>query len=138
MALLVPKRVKYRKAFRGKRGGIATRGNKIDFGSYALKAEEAAWITSRQIEAARRAMTKFTQRGGRIWIRIFPYKPITKHPAEARMGSGKGDVIGYVAVVKPGSIIFEMGAVTEEVAREAIRLASHKLALKTRFVTKES
>lgn len=138
MALLVPKRVKYRKAFRGKRGGVATRTNSIDFGSYALKSEEAGWITSRQIEAARRAMTKFTQRGGRIWIRIFPYKPITKHPAEARMGSGKGDVIGYVAVVKPGTIIFEMGAVAEDVAREAIRLASHKLALKTRFVTKES
>lgn len=138
MALLVPKRVKYRKAFRGKRGGVATRGNSIDFGSYALKAEEAGWITSRQIEAARRAMTKFTQRGGRIWIRIFPYKPITKHPAEARMGSGKGDVIGYVAVVKPGTVIFEMGAVAEDVAREAIRLASHKLAIKTRFITKES
>lgn len=138
MALLVPKRVKYRKAFRGKRGGIATRNNTIAFGSYALKSEEAGWINSRQIEAARRAMTKFTQRGGRIWIRIFPDKPVTKHPAEARMGSGKGDVIGYVAVVKPGTVIFEIGAVAEDVAREAIRLASHKLALKSRFVTKES
>ena len=138
MALLVPKRVKYRKAFRGKRGGIATRNNSIAFGSYALKADEAGWINSRQIEAARRAMTKFTQRGGRIWIRIFPDKPVTKHPAEARMGSGKGDVIGYVAVVKPGTVIFEMGAVAEDIAREAIRLAAHKLALKTRFVTKES
>jgi large subunit ribosomal protein L16 len=138
MALLVPKRVKYRKAFRGKRGGVATRNNTIAFGSFALKAEEAGWINSRQIEAARRAMTKFTQRGGRIWIRIFPDKPITKHPAEARMGSGKGDVIGYVAVVKPGTVIFEMGAVAEETAKEAIRLAAHKLALKTRFVTKES
>lgn len=138
MALLVPKRVKYRKAFRGKRGGIATRNNFIAFGSFGLKAEEAGWINSRQIEAARRAMTKFTQRGGRIWIRIFPDKPVTKHPAEARMGSGKGDVIGYVAVVKPGTVIFEMGAVTQDIAREAIRLASHKLALKTRFVTKES
>lgn len=138
MALLVPKRVKYRKAFRGKRGGVATRNNTIAFGSFALKAEEAGWINSRQIEAARRAMTKFTQRGGRIWIRIFPDKPVTKHPAEARMGSGKGDVIGYVAVVKPGTVIFEMGAVAEDIAREAIRLAAHKLALKTRFVSKES
>lgn len=138
MALLAPKRVKYRKAFRGKRGGIATRNNKISFGLYGLKADEAGWITSRQIEAARRAMTKFTQRGGRIWIRIFPDKPITKHPAEARMGSGKGDVTGYVAVVKPGTVIFEMGAVALDIAKEAIRLASHKLALKTRFVTKES
>jgi large subunit ribosomal protein L16 len=138
MALLVPKRVKYRKAFRGKRGGVATRNNTIAFGSFGLKAEEAGWINSRQIEAARRAMTKFTQRGGRIWIRIFPDKPVTKHPAEARMGSGKGDVIGYVAVVKPGTVIFEMGAVAENIAREAIRLAAHKLALKTRFVTKEA
>lgn len=138
MALLTPKRVKYRKAFRGKRGGIATRNNAISFGSFGLKAEEAGWINSRQIEAARRAMTKFTQRGGRIWIRIFPDKPVTKHPAEARMGSGKGDVIGYVAVVKPGTVIFEMGAVAEDIAKEAIRLAAHKLALKTRFVTKES
>lgn len=136
MALLVPSRVKYRKAFRGKRTGVATRGNKISFGTFALKAEEAAWISSRQIEAARRAMTRFTQRGGRIWIRIFPDKPITKHPAEARMGSGKGDVVGYVAVVKPGSILFEMGAVTEEVAKEAMRLAAHKLPIKTRFLAK--
>lgn len=137
MPLLAPKRVKFRKAFRGKRGGIATRANKISFGAYALQAQEAGWINSRQIEAARRAMTKFTARGGRIWIRIFPDKPVTKHPAEARMGSGKGDVIGYVAVVKPGTMIFEMGAVAEDIAREAIRLAAHKLALKTKFVTKE-
>lgn len=138
MPLLVPKRVKFRKAFRGKRGGIATRANKISFGSFALQAQEAGWINSRQIEAARRAMTKFTARGGRIWIRIFPDKPVTKHPAEARMGSGKGDVIGYVAVVKPGTMIFEMGAVAEDIAREAIRLAAHKLALKTKFVMKEA
>jgi len=137
MALLIPKRVKYRKAFRGKRGGIATRGNELNFGQFALKSEEPGWITSRQIEAARRAMTRFTQRGGRIWIRIFPYKPITKHPAESRMGSGKGDVVGYVAVIKPGSILFEMGAVTEVVAKEAMRLASHKLPLKTRFIVRE-
>lgn len=138
MALLAPKRVKYRKAFRGKRGGVATRGNKLAFGSYGLKVMEAGWITSRQIEAARRAITRFTARGGRVWIRIFPDKPITKHPAESRMGSGKGDVVGYVAVVKPGNILFEMGAVTESIAAEALRLAAHKLALKTRFITRES
>ncbi|MBI2021574.1 50S ribosomal protein L16 [Candidatus Daviesbacteria bacterium] len=137
MALLVPKRVKYRKAFRGRRKGIATRNNRIAFGNFALKTEEEGWISSRQIEAARRAMTRYTQRGGRIWIRIFPDKPITKHPAESRMGSGKGDVEGYVAVVRPGNILFEMGAVAEDIAREAMRLASHKLPLKTRFVTKE-
>lgn len=138
MALLVPKRVKHRKTFRGKRGGVATRGNKISFGNFGLKSMVAGWLSSREIEAARRAMTNFTARGGRIWIRIFPDKPITKHPAESRMGSGKGDVIGYVAVVKPGTMIFEMGAVTPEVAAEAMRLAAHKLSIKTRFITKES
>ncbi len=136
MALLAPSRAKYRKAFRGKRGGVATRGNTISFGNFALKSEAAGWITSRQIEAARRAMTRYTARGGRVFIRIFPDKPITKHPAESRMGSGKGDVEGYVAVVKPGSIIFEMGSVTEEVAKEAMRLAAHKLPMKMRFITK--
>ncbi len=138
MALLVPSRVKYRKTFKGTRRGVAARGNSISFGSFALKAEECGWISSRQIESARRAMTRYTQRGGRIWIRIFPDKPITKHPAEARMGSGKGDVEGYVAVIRPGSILFEMGAVTEEIAKEAMRLAAHKLPVKTRFVNKES
>lgn len=138
MALLVPKRAKYRKAFRGKRGGNATRGNALNFGTFGLKAMQAGWISSRQIEAARRAVTHFTARGGRLWIRIFPDKPVTKHPAESRMGSGKGDVVGYVAVVKPGSLIFEMGSVTLEIAQEALRLAAHKLPLKTRFVTKES
>jgi large subunit ribosomal protein L16 len=136
MALLVPRRVKYRKSFKGKRGGNATRGNAISFGQFALKTEDRGFISSRQIESARRAMTRYTQRGGRIWIRIFPFKPITKHPAESRMGSGKGDVEGYVAVVKPGNILFEMGAVTEEVAKEAMRLASHKLPVRTRFITK--
>ena len=136
MALLVPKRAKFRKAFRGKRGGVATRGTKISFGTFGLKSLEAGWISSRQIEAARRAMTNFTSRGGRIWIRIYPDKPITKHPAESRMGSGKGDVVGYVAVIKPGTMIFEMGAVTREIAQEAIRLAAHKLPVKTRFVMK--
>ncbi len=138
MALLVPKRAKYRKAFKGKRAGKATRGNSIAFGSSALKSMGRGFISSRQIEAARRAVTRYTQRGGRIWIRIFPDKPITKHPAESRMGSGKGDVEGYVAVVKPGSIIFEMGAVTEVIAAEAMRLAAHKLPIKVRFITKEN
>lgn len=137
MALLVPRRAKYRKSFRGKRTGIATRGNSLVFGLYGLKAMENVWVSSRQIEAARRAMTRYTARGGRIWIRIFPDKPVTKHPAESRMGSGKGDVAGYVAVVKRGQIIFEMAAVPLEVAQEAIRLASHKLSLKTKFITKE-
>ncbi len=137
MPLLVPKRVKYRKVFKGKRTGVATRNNSLAFGTFGLKAMECGWISSRQIEAARRAMTKYTARGGRIWIRIFPDKPITKHPAESRMGSGKGDVEGYVAVIKPGSIIFEMGAVTKTVAQEAIRLAAHKLPVRTKFITKE-
>ncbi|MBI2011299.1 50S ribosomal protein L16 [Candidatus Daviesbacteria bacterium] len=136
MALLTPKRVKYRKMFKGKRGGIATRGNSISFGNFGLKSKDRGFISARQIEAARRAMAHYTQRGGRIWIRIFPDKPITKHPAESRMGSGKGDVEGYVAVVKPGSILFEMGAVTQEVAKEAMRLAAHKLPVKTKFIVK--
>src|SRR4051812_5815653 len=137
MALMLPKRVKYRKMFKGTNPGMATRNNKISFGQFALKVEDRGFITSRQIESARRAMTRYTQRGGRIWIRIFPDKPVTKHPAESRMGGGKGDVDGYVAVVKPGTILFEMGAVSEEIAKEAMRLASHKLALKTKFITKE-
>ena len=136
MALLQPKRMKHRKMFKGKRGGIATRGNAISFGTFGLKAMECGFISARQIESARRAMAHFTQRGGRIWIRIFPDKPITKHPAESRMGSGKGDVEGYVAVIKPGQLIFEMGAVTREVAQEALRLAAHKLPLDMRFVEK--
>ena len=134
MALLQPSRTKHRKAFRGKRGGIATRNNSLAFGQFGLKAIAAGWLSSRQIEAARRAMTNYTKRGGRIWIRVFPDKPITKHPAESRMGSGKGDVEGYVAVVKPGQLIFEMGAVTEEIAQEAMRLAAHKLPLDTKFI----
>jgi len=136
MSLLQPKRTKYRKMFKGKRTGIATRGNSLAFGTFGLKAMEAGWISARQIEAARRAMAHFTQRGGRIWIRIFPDKPVTKHPAESRMGSGKGDVEGYVAVVKPGQLIFEIGAVTENIAQEALRLASHKLPIDAKFVQK--
>lgn len=138
MALLVPKRAKYRKAFRGKRTGTATRGTRLAFGNYGLKTMESGWISSRQIEAARRAITRFTARGGRVWIRIFPDKPITKHPAESRMGSGKGAVEGYVAVVKPGMLIFEMGSVAPDIAQEALRLAAHKLPVKTKFVIKES
>lgn len=136
MALLQPKRTKYRKAFRGKRGGIATRGNTLSFGTFGIKATQSGWLSSRQIESARRAMAHYTQRGGRIWIRVFPDKPITRHPAESRMGSGKGDVEGYVAVVKPGTLIFEMGAVTKNIAAEALRLASHKLPIETKFVEK--
>ena len=137
MALLQPKRSKHRKVFKGKRTGVATRGNKISFGTYGLQAMECGFISSRQIESARRAMAHFTQRGGRIWIRIFPDKPITKHPAESRMGSGKGDVEGFVAVIRPGQLIFEIGAVTLDIATEAFRLASHKLPLDTKFVGKQ-
>lgn len=138
MALLQPKRTKHRKMFKGKRTGVATRGSSISFGQYGLKAMDAGWLSSRQLESARRAMAHYTQRGGRIWIRAFPDKPVTKHPAESRMGSGKGDVEGYVAVMKPGQLIFEMGAVTEEIAREALRLAAHKLPIATKFVEKRS
>ena len=134
MALLQPKRTKYRKVFKGKRTGVSTRGNNVSFGQFGLKAMESGWLSSRQLESARRAMAHYTQRGGRIWIRAFPDKPVTKHPAESRMGSGKGDVEGYVAVMKPGQLIFEMGAVEEQVAREAMRLASHKLPVKTKII----
>lgn len=134
--MLAPKRAKYRKQFRGKRRGLATRGTSLAFGSFGLKSEEAAWITARQIEAARRAMTHYTKRGGRIWIRIFPDKPVTKKPAETRMGSGKGEVDQYVAVIRPGLVLFEMGAVEPKVALEAMRLAAHKLPIKTRIITK--
>src|SRR3989344_9603436 len=134
--MLAPKKAKYRKQFRNKMGGPATVGSHLAFGSYGIKSLEPAWITARQIEAARRAMTHYTKIGGRIWIRIFPDKPVTKKPAETRMGSGKGDVSEYVAVVKPGMILFEMGAVEANVAQEALRLAAHKLPIKTRVVTR--
>lgn len=133
--MLQPKRVKYRRAFRGRRTGLATRGSSIEFGDYALKTMESGWVTARQIESARRAMTHYTKRGGRIWIRIFPHKPITRKPAEVRMGSGKGAVDHYVAVVKPGTIIFEMGGVEHDVAKEAMRRASRKLPLEIKFIT---
>ncbi len=135
--MLAPKRVKWRKAQRGKRRGMASRCNTLAFGEYGMQALEAAWIESRQIEAARVAMTRFVKRGGKIWIRIFPDKPITKHPAESRMGKGKGPPEGWVAVVRRGTVMFEMAGLKTDVAREAIRLASQKLPLKTKFIEVE-
>ena len=134
--MLQPKRVKYRKAHRGRLRGRAQAGNTIVFGDFGLQAVESAWVTSRQIEAARRAMTHHIRRGGNIWIRIFPDKPVTRKPAETRMGGGKGHPDHWVAVVKPGRILFEMGGVGEEIAREAMRLASHKLPIGTKFVVR--
>ncbi len=134
--MLQPKKSKYRKQFRGKRGGLATGNTQIQFGQFGLKATTRGWVTARQIEAARRAMTHYTKRGGRIWIRIFPAKPITKKPPEVKMGSGKGDIHEYVAVVKPGVVMFEMAAVPRETAQEAMRLASHKLGIATRFLVR--
>lgn len=134
--MLAPRRAKYRKSFRGTRRGLSTRGVSVDFGEYGLKALESGWVTSRQIEAARRTLTHFTKRGGRIWIRIFPDKPITKKPAETRMGGGKGDVAEYVAVVRPGRILFEMAAVPKLMAFEAMQRASAKLPVATKFVLK--
>jgi len=133
-----PKRVKYRKAQRGRRRGNATAGNTLSFGDFGMQALESAWVTAAQLEAARRAITRYIRRGGKVWIRIFPDKPVTKKPAETRMGSGKGLPDHWVAVVKTGRMMFEMAGVGEPVAKEAIRLASHKLPLKTRFVQKES
>lgn len=134
--MLIPKRVKYRKQFRGRMKGIASRGNKVSHGEYGLVAVEPAWITNRQIEAARIAMTRYIKRGGQVWIKIFPDKPVSKKPAETRMGKGKGAPEYWVAVVKPGRVLFEMAGVTEAIAKEAMRLASHKLPIKTRFVIK--
>ena len=135
--MLMPKKVKHRKQQRGRRTGKAWRGCELAFGDYGLKALEAAWITDRQIEASRVAITRTVKRGGRIWIRIFPDKPITKKPAETRMGKGKGNPEGWVAVVRPGKILFEMDGVPEDAAREAMRLASHKLPIPTKFVRRE-
>ena len=134
--MLLPKRVKYRRVQRGRLTGKALRGNTISNGEYGLQALEPAWITSNQIEAARIAMTRYTKRGGQVWIKIFPDKPVTKKPAETRMGSGKGSPEFWVAVVKPGRIMFEIAGVSEEVAREALRLASHKLPIKTKIVAR--
>ena len=135
--MLIPKRVKYRRVHRGRLTGKAYRGAEISNGSYGLVATEPAWITSKQIEAARIAMTRYIKRGGQVWIKIFPDKPITEKPAETRMGSGKGSPEYWVAVVKPGRVMFEMDGINEEVAKEAMRLASHKLPIKCKFVTKE-
>ena len=135
--MLLPKRVKYRRVHRGRLTGKAMRGNTVTYGDYGLQATEPAWISSRQIEAARIAMTRYIKRGGQVWIKIFPDKPITQKPAETRMGSGKGSPEYWVAVVKPGRVMFEIGGVSEELAREAFRLASHKLPIKTKFVVKE-
>ena len=135
--MLLPKRVKYRRVHRGRLTGEAHRGNTITYGEFGLQALEPAWITSRQIEAARIAMTRYTKRGGKTWIKIFPDKPITEKPAETRMGSGKGSPEYWVAVVKPGRIMFEMNGVSEEIAREALRLAANKLPIKCKFVRKE-
>lgn len=135
--MLLPKRVKYRRVMRGRMKGKATRGNVVSNGEYGLQALEPAWITSRQIEAARIAMTRYTKRGGQVWIKIFPDKPITRKPAETRMGSGKGSPEYWVAVVKPGRVLFEINGVPEETAREAMRLAMHKLPIKCKFVKKE-
>jgi large subunit ribosomal protein L16 len=135
--MLLPKRVKYRRVMRGRMKGKATRGNVVSNGEFGLQALEPAWITSRQIEAARIAMTRYTKRGGKVWIKIFPDKPVTRKPAETRMGSGKGSPEYWVAGVKPGRIMFEIAGVPEETAREAMRLAMHKLPIKCKFVKRE-
>ncbi len=136
--MLTPKKVKFRKQQRGKRRGLAQRGSTLSFGTFGLKATECGWLGTRQIEAARIAMTRYIKRGGKIWIRVFPDKPITKKPAETRMGSGKGSPEDWVAVIKPGRIIYEMEGVSETIAREAFRLAAHKLSIPTKFVKRET
>lgn len=135
--MLAPKRIKYRKQQKGRRGGTAYRGSDLSFGDFGLKALENGYVSSKQIEAARIAINRYLKRGGQIWIRIFPDKPVTKKPAETRMGKGKGSPEGWVAVVKPGRVIYEVKGVPESVAREALRLASHKLAISTRFVSRQ-
>ncbi len=136
--MLLPKRVKYRRQHRGRMNGKAHKGNFVSYGEYGLQSLEASWITSRQIEAARVAMTRYIKRGGQVWIKIFPQKPVTKKPADTRMGSGKGAPEFWVAVVKPGKVMFEIAGVSEETAREAMRLAMHKLPVKCKFVKKEN
>ncbi|MBN2719767.1 MAG: 50S ribosomal protein L16 [Proteobacteria bacterium] len=135
--MLMPKKVKFRKQMRGRMKGAANRGNELNFGDFGLQALTPGWVTSRQIEAARIAITRHVKRGGKVWIRVFPDKPVTKKPAETRMGKGKGSPEGWVAVVKPGRILYELEGVTEDVAREALRLASHKLPIKTRMLVRE-
>ena len=136
--MLLPKRVKYRRVMRGRLKGKATRGNKVSYGEFGLQSTEPCWITSNQIEAARIAMTRYIKRGGKVWIKIFPDKPITEKPAETRMGSGKGSPEYWVAVVKPGRVMFEIGGVAEETAREALRLAMHKLPVQCKIVARET
>ncbi len=136
--MLLPKRVKYRRVQRGRLKGKAMRGNKVTYGDFGLQALEPAWVTSNQIEAARIAMTRYIKRGGQVWIKIFPDKPVTAKPAETRMGSGKGSPEYWVCVVKPGRVLFEMDGVSKEIAQEAMRLAGHKLPIKTKFVEKEN
>ena len=135
--MIMPKRVKYRRVMRGRMKGRATRGNTVSYGDFGLVATEPSWITSNQIEAARIAMTRYTKRGGQVWIKIFPDKPVTEKPAETRMGSGKGSPEYWVAVVKPGRVMFEIGGVAEETAREALRLAMHKLPIKCKIIARE-
>lgn len=135
--MLQPKRVKFRRQFRGSWKGIATRGSELEFGEFGLKSQGRGWLSAREIEAARRAITHYTKRGGRVWIRVFPDKPITKKPPETRMGSGKGSVDHYAAVVKPGTIVFEMSGVGADVAQEAMRLAAMKLSVSTKFISHE-
>jgi large subunit ribosomal protein L16 len=134
--MLMPKRVKYRKAHRGRMKGMASRGNQVSFGEYGLQALEPCWLTSRQIEAARRAIVRYVRRGGKLWIRVFPDKPVTHKAAETRMGGGKGNVDHWVAVVRPGLMLFEIAGISEETAREALRLAAHKLPIRTQFVAR--
>lgn len=136
--MLSPRRTKFRKQQRGRMQGLATKGSNLNFGDFGLQALEPVWMTARQIEASRRAMTRYIRRGGKIWIRIFPDKPVTMRPAETRMGSGKGSPEFWVAVVKPGRVLFEIAGVTEETAREAMRLASHKLPIKTKFIMRST
>lgn len=135
--MLMPKKVKHRKTFKGRMTGAASRGTELNFGDFGLQATECGWLSSRQIEAARRAMTRYVKRGGKIWIRVFPDKPLTRKPAETRMGKGKGSPESWVAVVRPGMVLYEMVGVEEEVAREALRLAAHKLPMKTKFIVRE-
>ena len=135
--MMAPKRIKFRKTFKGRTKGVATRGNSVAFGQWGVMSLEPGWVTSRQIEACRVAMTRHIKRGGKVWIRIFPDKPITKKPAETRMGKGKGNPEGWVAVVKPGRVMFELSGVPEATAREAMRLAMHKLPIKTRFIVRQ-
>ncbi len=135
--MLLPRKLKHRKEFRGKRPGLAQRGNTISFGKYALKAKTRGWVSSREIEAARRSMTRYIKRGGEVWIRVFPSKPVTALPNEVGMGGGKGSLSHFVAIVTPGRILFEMDGVPKEIAKEALRLGSHKLSVKTDFIIKE-